>query len=197
MLFSSSASGPSSGTAQSAAPDVSLVNPYLHRRYGHEGSIHAGSSHGPRHGEESMHGAQAAKRRAITDILFFASVGDLTRCMKIFEMMKIDVGDKSCCDYDKRTPLHLAASEGVVKLTQWLLENGAEVNALDRFNRTPLEEACRGRFTEVIKLMLPLNAKVYEKGKLVPLQDSRLAGILNMQGATDRAFSIPFFALFP
>lgn len=69
----------------------------------------------------------------------------------------------------------------MVKLTQWLLEHGAEVNSLDRFNRTPLEEACRGRFVEVIKLLIPRGAKVYEKGKLLPLQDSRLAGILNMQ----------------
>ncbi len=49
------------------------------------------------------------------------------------------VSDKKCCDYDQRTPLHLAASEGSYKVSEWLLENKADVNALDRFKRTPLE----------------------------------------------------------
>lgn len=34
---------------------------------------------------------------------------------------------------------HLAASEGREKVVKWLLEQGADVNFLDRFKRTPLE----------------------------------------------------------
>ena len=34
---------------------------------------------------------------------------------------------------------HLAASEGSYKVTEWLLEQRVDVNAVDRFNRTPLE----------------------------------------------------------
>ena len=34
---------------------------------------------------------------------------------------------------------HLAASEGRVKVVSWLLKQGADVNFLDRFKRTPLE----------------------------------------------------------
>lgn len=34
---------------------------------------------------------------------------------------------------------HLAASEGCYKVTEWLIEQGSDVNALDRFKRTPLE----------------------------------------------------------
>lgn len=49
------------------------------------------------------------------------------------------MADPKCCDYDKRTPLHLAASEGSYKVAEWLLEQKADVNALDRFKRTPLE----------------------------------------------------------
>ena len=51
----------------------------------------------------------------------------------------VQVSDPKCCDYDKRTPLHLAASEGSYKVAEWLLEQKADVNALDRFKRTPLE----------------------------------------------------------
>ena len=49
------------------------------------------------------------------------------------------MSEPHCCDYDKRTPLHLAASEGSYKVAEWLLEHDADVNALDRFKRTPLE----------------------------------------------------------
>lgn len=49
------------------------------------------------------------------------------------------MSEPHCCDYDKRTPLHLAASEGSYKVAEWLLEHTADVNALDRFKRTPLE----------------------------------------------------------
>ena len=34
---------------------------------------------------------------------------------------------------------HLAASEGCYKVTEWLIAEGSDVNALDRFKRTPLE----------------------------------------------------------
>ena len=34
---------------------------------------------------------------------------------------------------------HLAASEGCYKVTEWLLEQGSDVNVSDRFKRTPLE----------------------------------------------------------
>ena len=39
---------------------------------------------------------------------------------------------------------HLAASEGCYKVSEWLLEQGSDVNVLDRFKRTPLEVR-RGR----------------------------------------------------
>ena len=34
---------------------------------------------------------------------------------------------------------HLAASEGAYQVTEWLLTHHVDVNALDRFRRTPLE----------------------------------------------------------
>jgi hypothetical protein len=48
---------------------------------------------------------QAARRRAITELLFFASVGDMKRCERIARIWNLQVGDAACCDYDKRTPL--------------------------------------------------------------------------------------------
>lgn len=39
----------------------------------------------------SLHGQNAARRQAITELLFFSSVGDLYRCQKICSTWKIDV----------------------------------------------------------------------------------------------------------
>ena len=56
---------------------------------------------------------------------------------KIKELInKVDING---CDYDKRTALHLAASEGHSDVVKYLLENGAEIKR-DRWNNTPLDE---------------------------------------------------------
>jgi hypothetical protein len=62
-----------------------------------------GSSH--HHAGPSLHGDNAARRQAITELLFFSSVGDLGRCRKLCDTWKLDPMDPGCCDYDKRTPL--------------------------------------------------------------------------------------------
>lgn len=40
----------------------------------------------------SLHGESAARRQAITELLFFASIGDVARCKKIVGQWKINVG---------------------------------------------------------------------------------------------------------
>lgn len=40
----------------------------------------------------SLHGENAARRQAITELLFFASVGDLNRCKKICRTWGVQVG---------------------------------------------------------------------------------------------------------
>ena len=49
---------------------------------------------------------------------------------------KIDINS---CDYDKRTGLHLAASEGHVDTVKLLIEKGAEV-LKDRWGNTAIDE---------------------------------------------------------
>ncbi|KAL4538986.1 hypothetical protein Ndes2526B_g02745 [Nannochloris sp. 'desiccata'] len=129
---------------------------------------------------QSIHGDMAAKRRAITELLFFASVGDVRRCQRIVRIWNLIVSDPTCCDYDRRTPLHLAASEGAYQVTEWLLSQGVDPNSLDRFNQTPLEDAVRGDFREVAKLLVDHGGKVFEEGEMVELGSSALAGALGM-----------------
>ena len=53
-------------------------------------------------------------------------------------------------DYDGRTALHLAASEGHLEAVKYLLIHGHLINMRDRWNATPLDEAMRENRTEVV-----------------------------------------------
>ena len=52
--------------------------------------------------------------------------------------------DPSLGDYDKRTALHLSASEGLLEVVRFLVdEAGAHHSPVDRWNGTPLDDAIR------------------------------------------------------
>lgn len=61
---------------------------------------------------------QAALRRAVGELIFFAGVNDLHRCGKIVHAWGLKLSDEKCADYDRRTPLcattHAAAALGVM-----------------------------------------------------------------------------------
>lgn len=60
-------------------------------------------------------------------------------------MLFLQGANLSMEDYDGRTPLHIAACEGHLKLVQYLLSQGATVYAKDRYGNTPLRNAVRFR----------------------------------------------------
>ena len=51
----------------------------------------------------------------------------------------IDKVNVNFCDYDKRTPLHLASSEGHAEIVDLLIKHGANITE-DRWNNSPLDE---------------------------------------------------------
>ncbi|XP_070697848.1 60 kDa lysophospholipase isoform X2 [Pempheris klunzingeri] len=78
-----------------------------------------------------------------------AKLGDIDALEALREMG----GKLFLADYDGRTPLHVAACEGHLKVVQYLLTQGATVYAKDRYGDTPLSNAVRFRHKEVVKLM--------------------------------------------
>ncbi len=61
-------------------------------------------------------------------------------------------------DYDGRTPLHLAASEGHLDVVQYLISKGAQVNIRDRWGGSPLSDAERGKFNNIVNFLLSVGA---------------------------------------
>ena len=66
-------------------------------------------------------------------------------------------------DYDGRTPLHLAASEGHLEVIEYLFVSGLRnINPIDRWDNTPLDDAERGNFELVVAFLVSKGAKKAE-----------------------------------
>lgn len=142
-----------------------------------------------------MQDPQALKMHRIAELLFYCSVGNLKSLKRMVVKENINIADPiESSDYDKRTPLHLAASDGSYAVADWLISQKAQVNAVDRFGFTPLESAVRGKHKELMKLLKTQGAKVMQRGELVELEMSALAGyvVLNApEGDPEMDWEIP------
>jgi len=61
--------------------------------------------------------------------------------------------DPNSRDYDQRTPLHVAASEGLYLMARLLVEAGASVFSKDRWGNTPMDEGRKCGNKNLIKLL--------------------------------------------
>ncbi len=85
-----------------------------------------------------------------SEICDAAHRGDVDRIRQLMEMgCSIDQGD-----YDRRTAMHLAASEGLLPVVRFLVhEASADVNPTDRWGGTPLDDAVRSKHEDVVALL--------------------------------------------
>ncbi|TPX38001.1 hypothetical protein SmJEL517_g00163 [Synchytrium microbalum] len=117
-------------------------------------------------------GDDSGMERALIPMLLCqaARIGDADAIQTVAQNFPtfISVGD-----YDGRTPLHIAASEGQLAVIETLLVHGASLHSRDRFGHCPLFDSCRSGKPEACKLLLNAGAHFSEEelddisGKLV------------------------------
>ncbi|KHJ95146.1 hypothetical protein OESDEN_04913 [Oesophagostomum dentatum] len=97
-------------------------------------------------------------RKAVTEIdqdntsrfMYAAKSGDIS-AMKRYLLMGMNIHDR---DYDDRTALHVAASEGDADCLNYVLSKWKESpEPLDKFQRTPLDDAKYFKHRECIELL--------------------------------------------
>jgi hypothetical protein len=79
-----------------------------------------------------------------------AALGNKTEMEKIL-MIKPDYVNFR--DYDRRTALHVAASEGHLEICEFLIMTGAKINRSDRWGGSALDDAHRHRHQEVVQFL--------------------------------------------
>lgn len=80
--------------------------------------------------------------------------GDVDR----LEVMRQFGAYLSSCDYDFRTPLHVASCEGNISMVRYLLQHGASVHMRDRDHNTPLMSAVLSDQHATIQLLVQAGA---------------------------------------
>lgn len=83
-------------------------------------------------------------------------------CAKIKEVLDVGISP-SAADYDMRSALHISCAQGFMEATKLLVEAKAEINAKDRFNLSPLDEAIKSEKEELISYLIDNGAQLTDK----------------------------------
>jgi len=93
-------------------------------------------------------GAQSTHALAV-DLCWAASEGDLLG----IRSLAARGAELGVADYDGRTALHLACAEGRREVAAFLLERGVDPAPVDRWGRTPLDDAERAGHEAIVRLL--------------------------------------------
>ncbi|KAL4087945.1 hypothetical protein PRIC1_012376 [Phytophthora ramorum] len=85
-----------------------------------------------------------------TAMCWAAAEGNLEAMRRLREEHGADV---NAADYDKRTPLHIAVSDEQLEMVDYLLQCGANAEALDRWGRSPIDCALETQHVAILRLL--------------------------------------------
>ena len=97
--------------------------------------------------QEELKCMKRNEAEAFVALLWSAAAGDARRLCQI---VCRGIDPVSVADYDRRTALHLAASNGHLGIAKQLLRMGCDKHAIDAFDGTPLDDAQRESHPEVV-----------------------------------------------
>lgn len=103
-------------------------------------------------------GTGEEKQRALAQVHWAVHNDDVEALKKLWAE-KNGPALLNAADYDKRTPLHVAASNNSFMAAQLILAAGAFVDPLDRWGNTPLANAQKLGFKPMVKLLKRYGAK--------------------------------------
>ncbi|XP_010316078.1 serine/threonine-protein kinase 12-like isoform X2 [Solanum lycopersicum] len=132
----------------------------------------------------------------IGTFLSFASRGDR---VGLNQMLRRGISP-NVQDYDKRTALHLAASEGHASIVELLLAYKADVNLKDRWRRTPLTDAKLYGHRDICRILEvcggkdsnsdhPLHSSIIEQGLFGESEKVKWRGTWVVKTVIKRVFS--------
>jgi uncharacterized protein len=110
-------------------------------------------------------GLNALGASSASEILDAASIGDLKTVEMLVKAAPQAVAQR---DKDGMTPLHRAVQHGHEEVVTFLLDNKAEVDALDSLKFTPLRWAIIDRATGLVETLLQHGAAVNPRNKRPP-----------------------------
>lgn len=79
-------------------------------------------------------------------LIWAAANGDLDE-IKRLEALGVDL---NAADYDGRTAMHLAASEGQLEVVKYLVSRKTKADPIDRWGAAPVMDAKRGEYKEIV-----------------------------------------------
>jgi glutaminase len=91
--------------------------------------------------------------------IWAAAVGDVAQMRRLIARG----ANLDAADYDGRTALHVASSEGNEAAVQFLLNKGAAVNPIDRWQNTPTDDAFRQNRKDIKAILLEAGGKLFSE----------------------------------
>jgi len=83
-------------------------------------------------------------------VLLACARGDL---LMVERLLKENPNHKNFRDYDRRTAMHIAASEGYLAIVEYLVKKGAKINRSDRWGGSPLDDAHRHQHLVIVEYL--------------------------------------------